>query len=129
MEEQRRDDSRILSFSVVRFQGCGGDRERLLKEEFEARGLTRQECRIALMLLNGCTNETIRSELYITRNTLKFHIRNINRKLDVHSHRELLGLSMRLLPRPGRGPDGSGGRIVRLSDAAAFYRQQCGEES
>ena len=97
---------------------------------FEEMGLTRQECRIALLILDGGGNGDICSELYITRNTLKFHIRNINRKLGIHGRRELVGIAMRMLPRPGGTPGGSGarGRIINLMEAAAFYRQQCREK-
>ena len=93
-------------------------------------GLTRQECRIALLILDGGGNGDICSELYITRNTLKFHIRNINRKLGIRSRRELIGIAMRMLPRPGGTPDGLGtrGRIIDFTEAAAFYRQGCQEK-
>ena len=130
MTEQRKGNSCILLFFVARFRGCGDERERLLKCGFEEMGLTRQECRIALLILDGGGNGDICSELYITRNTLKFHIRNINRKLGIHGRRELVGIAMRMLPRPGGTPGGSGarGRIINLMETAAFYRQQCREK-
>ena len=130
MTEQRKGSSCILSFPVARIRGCGDEKERLLKCGFEEMGLTRQECRIALLILDGGGNGDICSELYITRNTLKFHIRNINRKLGIHGRRELVGIAMRMLPRPGGTPGGSGvrGRIINLMEAAAFYRQQCREK-
>lgn len=129
MKERRKDGSCILSFPVVRLLGCGDERERLLKSGFEELGLTRQECRIALMLLNGGGNGDICGELYITRNTLKFHIRNINRKLGIRSRSELLGLAVRLTPRFEGARAPGGGRVIDFAEAAAFYRQSCGEKS
>ena len=73
------------------------DRELRLKGCFEALGLTRQECRIALMILEGAGDPELCGELFISKNTLKFHIRNINRKLGVASRRELPALADRLL--------------------------------
>ena len=128
MEQQRREGSCILSFPVVRFRGFGDERERLLKWGFEELGLTRQECRIALMILKGSGNEAICGELYITRNTLKFHIRNVNRKLGIRNREELFALSLRLT-RPQEGAARGRGKVICLSEAAAFYRQRCREES
>lgn len=130
MTEQRKGGSCVLSFPVARFRGWRYERERLLKCGFEEMGLTRQECRIALLILDGGGNGDICGELYITRNTLKFHIRNINRKLGIHGRRELFDVAMGMLPRPGGSPDGSGtrGRIINFMEAAAFYGQPCQEK-
>ncbi len=42
--------------------------------------LTRQETEIALLLLKGQKDRSICSMLFITQNTLKYHLRNIYRK-------------------------------------------------
>nr|WP_314719234.1 helix-turn-helix transcriptional regulator [uncultured Fretibacterium sp.] len=76
-------------------------RELRLKERFEALGLTRQEIRITMMLLEGTGDEELCGQLFISRNTLKFHIRNINRKLGTSGRRELPSFAERLLSSEG----------------------------
>ena len=68
-----------------------------VKERFEEMDLTPQERRIAMMLLEGGSSADICGRLFITINTLKFHIRHINRKLGIGSRLELPGLVRRLL--------------------------------
>lgn len=77
-------------------------RELRLKDHFESLGLTRQESRIALMLLDGLDDTGLCEKLFISKNTLKYHIRNINRKLGIATRRELPSLAERLL---GSEPD------------------------
>lgn len=129
MEQQRKEGSCILSFPVVPFRGFGDERERLLKWGFEELGLTRQECRIALMLLRGSGNEAICGTLCITHNTLKFHIRNVNRKLGIRNRGELFALSLRLASRLQESTARGQGKVICLSSSAAFYKQRCREES
>ena len=52
--------------------------------------LSRQERTIALLLARGKDNEGIQGELFITRNTLRTHLRNIYKKADAHSREELV---------------------------------------
>ena len=61
-------------------------RRRLKLMEF---GLTRQETEIALLLLKGLKDMNICSLLYISQNTLKYHLRNIYRKTGSGNRREL----------------------------------------
>ena len=51
--------------------------------------LTRQETEIALLLLDGAKDLNICSLLYISQNTLKYHLRNIYRKTGYSNRREL----------------------------------------
>ncbi|MGI6253959.1 MAG: helix-turn-helix domain-containing protein [Aminivibrio sp.] len=51
--------------------------------------LTRQETEIALLLLDGAKDLNICSLLYISQNTLKYHLRNIYRKTGFSNRREL----------------------------------------
>ena len=52
---------------------------------------------MAFLLLDGVGNDQICSQLFISKNTLKFHIRNILRKLDIPNRQELPGLVVRAL--------------------------------
>jgi two-component system nitrate/nitrite response regulator NarL len=50
--------------------------------------VTDQEKQILTLLLKGATNREIAKTLCVTENTVKVHIRNLMRKLDVHSRLE-----------------------------------------
>jgi len=65
------------------------EEEARLRMEFVQWSLTRQETEIALLLLKGLKDMNICSLLYISRNTLKYHLRNIYRKTGVSNRREL----------------------------------------
>ena len=108
----------VRELKTLVFEGSA-ERHQRIKERFEEMDLTRQERRIAMMLLDGEGSAEIRGKLFITRNTLKFHIRNINRKLGVGSRRELPDLARRLLggPAPEEGP----ARIIDLEERRARY--------
>ena len=75
-----------------------GDADPEVKEKEEEMGrrmklmefnLTRQETEIALLLLKGAKDLNICSLLYISQNTLKYHLRNIYRKTGSSNRREL----------------------------------------
>ena len=56
-------------------------------------GLTGRELSILAALGRGLSNEAIAKELWITRETVKFHVRNIYRKLDVSNRTEAARLA------------------------------------
>jgi len=51
----------------------------------EAAGLTGREVTLVHALARGLSNKQISQELWITEQTVKFHLSNIYRKLDVHN--------------------------------------------
>ena len=51
-------------------------------------GLTEREASILVAIARGLSNDAIAKELWITRDTVKFHIRKIYRKLDVANRTE-----------------------------------------
>jgi DNA-binding NarL/FixJ family response regulator len=57
--------------------------------------LTPHEIRLLKMLTEGYNYVSAAKKLGITYNTLKFHVRNIYDKLQVHSQSEALALAMR----------------------------------
>lgn len=131
MVEKWKGESRVLPFSILNGQNYRYRRECLLKDRLEEQGLTRQECRIALLLLADNGDADICGTLFITRNTLKYHIRNLIRKLEIHSRRDLPELSSRLLAPFERAQEeqpGSHGRIIVFAAAAALYRMRCKQE-
>ncbi len=53
-----------------------------------AAGLTEREADVLRALARGLSNEAIAKELWITRQTVKFHVRNVYRKLGVSNRTE-----------------------------------------
>lgn len=103
-------------------------RKRLLKCRLESLGLTRQECCITLLLLEDAD---VCRTLYITKNTLKFHIRNLNRKLGLRNRKDLPALAGRLLSPAAEEPfhKGTGGLILNFAEASVLRQTYSEGES
>jgi DNA-binding CsgD family transcriptional regulator len=54
--------------------------------------LTPSERRIAELAASGTTNREIADELFVTKNTVEWHLRNVFKKLEVASRAELAEL-------------------------------------
>lgn len=52
--------------------------------------LTERESEVLKCLYTGMENNQISSELYISKNTVKYHIKNLFEKFDVHNRAELV---------------------------------------
>lgn len=65
--------------------------EKRLKYEY-AKLLTEKEIEVVHLLLKGYTYRAIGEELYITQNTIKYHVKNIYQKLHITSKMELIKL-------------------------------------
>jgi DNA-binding NarL/FixJ family response regulator len=55
----------------------------------KTKGLTPREMEVCDLLMNGATNRQIASALYVTENTVEFHMRNILDKLRVRNRTEV----------------------------------------
>lgn len=51
-------------------------------------GLTRRELEILRLVSSGATNHAVARSLWVTDETVKFHLANVYRRLDVHDRRQ-----------------------------------------
>lgn len=56
--------------------------------------LTKQEKRIVSLLINGYSHRQVAEILFISRHTMRTHIRNIHRKMDTNNTAQLIKLGM-----------------------------------
>jgi DNA-binding NarL/FixJ family response regulator len=54
------------------------------------RALTPQERRVAAAVQRGASNRDVAADLFLSPKTVEFHLRQIYRKLDVHSRTQLV---------------------------------------
>jgi LuxR family maltose regulon positive regulatory protein len=58
--------------------------------------LTPKELRILSLLSEGCSNETLAEKLFVSTNTIRTHLRNINSKLNVSNRTEAVAVARKL---------------------------------
>jgi DNA-binding CsgD family transcriptional regulator len=64
-----------------------------------ARGeLTPMEDRVARAVADGATNREAAASLFLSERTIEFHLRNVYRKLELHSRAELAAVLSRATP-------------------------------
>jgi DNA-binding NarL/FixJ family response regulator len=64
------------------------DRERVRRRRTGPGGLTRREVEVLTLVSRGWTNRTVARTLWVTDETVKFHLSNIYRKLGVANRAE-----------------------------------------
>ena len=72
------------------------------RREPDDSALTAQELRVAAAVQRGASNRDIAADLFLSPKTVEFHLRQIYRKLDVHSRTQLIvALAERAPPSTG----------------------------
>jgi DNA-binding NarL/FixJ family response regulator len=69
--------------------------------EPEVLALTEREREVVRLIAEGLTNREIGRAMFVSESTVKFHVRNIMRKLDVHHRAEIAYAASRLVPLAG----------------------------
>ena len=60
--------------------------------------LTPMEDRVAHAVADGATNREAAASLFLSERTIEFHLRNVYRKLELHSRAELAAVLSRATP-------------------------------
>ncbi|MDE8703425.1 LuxR C-terminal-related transcriptional regulator [Adlercreutzia equolifaciens] len=68
------------------------DRQEAMHSYLRDHGLSPRETEVAELLMRGHSIAAIASKLFISENTTRGHVKNIYKKLDVHSRQELVDL-------------------------------------
>jgi DNA-binding CsgD family transcriptional regulator len=71
------------------------------RRERDDHALTPQELRVAAAVQRGASNRDIAADLFLSPKTVEFHLRQIYRKLDVHSRTQLVA-ALADSPRPAK---------------------------
>lgn len=82
---------------VARIQARAERSARMSMEEgcaavCEAHALTKRESEAVVLVCRGLTRADIAEQWVVSENTVKYHLRNVYRKLDVHNAREVIAL-------------------------------------
>jgi DNA-binding NarL/FixJ family response regulator len=62
----------------------------------ESPALTEREREVVRLIAEGLTNREIGEAIFVSESTVKFHVRNVMRKLDVHHRAEVAYAGSRL---------------------------------
>lgn len=62
----------------------------MLSEQLTAIGLSRREAEVASIVAKGKSNKEVATDLFVTEKTVKFHLTNIYKKMQVKSRAQLI---------------------------------------
>lgn len=62
----------------------------MLKETLIQKGLSNREAEVAVLVSQGLPNKQVAEKLFVTEKTVKFHLTNIYKKMNVKSRAQLI---------------------------------------
>jgi LuxR family transcriptional regulator, positive regulator of biofilm formation len=62
----------------------------MLRDILTQRGLSHREAEVAELVSKGLSNKEVASQLFVTEKTVKFHLTNIYKKMQVKSRAQLI---------------------------------------
>lgn len=62
----------------------------MLRKALMDAGLSNRECEVAMCISKGVSNKDVANELFVTEKTVKFHLTNIYKKMNVKSRAQLI---------------------------------------
>ena len=62
----------------------------MLRDILAQRGLSHREAEVAELVSKGLSNKEVASQLFVTEKTVKFHLTNIYKKMQVKSRAQLI---------------------------------------
>jgi LuxR family transcriptional regulator, positive regulator of biofilm formation len=63
---------------------------RMLRDVLTQKGLSNREAEVAELVTKGLSNKEVASQLFVTEKTVKFHLTNIYKKMNVKSRAQLI---------------------------------------
>jgi DNA-binding CsgD family transcriptional regulator len=62
----------------------------MLRDVLTQKGLSNREAEVAELVTKGLSNKEVASQLFVTEKTVKFHLTNIYKKMNVKSRSQLI---------------------------------------
>jgi LuxR family transcriptional regulator, positive regulator of biofilm formation len=67
-----------------------GEGARMLRDVLIQKGLSSREAEVAELVTKGLSNKEVANQLFVTEKTVKFHLTNIYKKMNVKSRAQLI---------------------------------------
>lgn len=67
-----------------------GEGARMLRDVLIQKGLSNREAEVAELVSKGLSNKEVANQLFVTEKTVKFHLTNIYKKMNVKSRAQLI---------------------------------------
>lgn len=90
----------------------------MLREILMKNGLSNRESEVATLVAKGLSNKDVADKLYVTEKTIKFHLTNIYKKMNIRSRAQLIVWSLPYVQFVGDN-EGTSGTPAPFSDRQA----------
>lgn len=103
----------------------------MIQEIYIKNGLSKREAEVAELVSTGLSNKEVADKLFVTEKTIKFHLTNIYRKMNISSRTQLIVWS---LPYMGfnDGRNAAAAAVTTLdqgAQAAPTYQRAAGDDT